>query len=823
MIVHAAIEGAAAHGDWGAAQNLFDKYSSVLAPNVSAAIGQELHAKARKAGNDAYLDNLMGGQIGDSGLNGAPRPNTASHVSGDLVVANQPSGQPIEQPAVERATAIIDGLKQRGIDPVTAAAFAANSLHESGANPNVGAGDKGASHGLFQWRDDRAGALQKFTGQLDGAPLDKQLDFLVKELHGDEAGAFAAINSAQGLAAKAAAVSKYFERPNDINGEQARRSATALQLASQIGMNVPGASQATAPAQGGPAPAQPSPSPAAAPVQSSPGEVPQTQPSAATPAQPAKAPADQYPDESALTLQILRDTRADPEQREALLSGMRQRMSIINMVTEKDRYALGKAIPNIEAALTDGKDGVQIPEAQIRHLLPPAKADEIMEDMNVAQAAGQSFKSVAWGSPEDVEAARQRLTAGLGPASTMVKKGGIGGVADQTTTEDTNTDAYRMKQRVLAKFDEKVAARNAAITADPAAFASNSPVVVQAAAKLDENNPQSVQDYFSAITAVQNHLGVPQSMQHILTERKAQNIAATLGGADPTTTDVGKMLDKMSATYGDYWGQAFGDVVKLGKLSPQYQTLAMIGDKSVRNDFQRMLATAQEKGGTSKLKDAASEQARTDINQNIDTALSDFSKSFNVPGISSNPDIVASMKDSIRNLALFYTLQGSDDGAAALKRATAGVLGRYDFEGYKRIPKGTGALVDAATDNVIANLKPEDLAPPGGGYDTRQAVAATPESFEASKEGQAATLKQAQEDTLAMVKNKPTWVTNESDNGLVLYTQKRDGLMVAVRHPDGSRVEVPFANLSKLAQPPVQQGTVGGVAPSDMTILGASF
>jgi hypothetical protein len=192
MIIHAAIEGAAAHGDWGTASSIFDKFGSVLAPNVAASIGQELHAKARKAGNDAYLDNLLGGQIGNSGLNGAPRPNNAHHTQGELQVADQPSG-PIEPDMLGRSQQIIDGLMKRGLDQVTATAFAANAIRESEAKPDTKPGDSGASHGAFMWRGTRADSLQKFAGQLDNAPLDKQLDFLVSELHGDESGAWAAI------------------------------------------------------------------------------------------------------------------------------------------------------------------------------------------------------------------------------------------------------------------------------------------------------------------------------------------------------------------------------------------------------------------------------------------------------------------------------------------------------------------------------------------------------------------------------------------------------------------------------------------------------
>jgi hypothetical protein len=129
-----------------------------------------------------------------------------------------------------------DGLIKRGLDPDTATAFAANSLHESGANPNVGAGDAGASHGLFQWRDARATSYQQTFGHApDNAPLDEQLDNVVRELNTTEGAARDRIAAAQGPAAKAAAVSQYYLRPKDVGPEMQRRGGTALQLVSQLG------------------------------------------------------------------------------------------------------------------------------------------------------------------------------------------------------------------------------------------------------------------------------------------------------------------------------------------------------------------------------------------------------------------------------------------------------------------------------------------------------------------------------------------------------------------------------------------------------------
>ena len=87
-----------------------------------------------------------------------------------------------------RAAAVRDGLVKRGIPLDSATAFAANALHESRANPFTGAGDAGASHGIFQWNGARLAAFRAANGgQLpEQTNLDKQLDFVVSELHGSE-------------------------------------------------------------------------------------------------------------------------------------------------------------------------------------------------------------------------------------------------------------------------------------------------------------------------------------------------------------------------------------------------------------------------------------------------------------------------------------------------------------------------------------------------------------------------------------------------------------------------------------------------------------
>ena len=168
-----------------------------------------------------------------------------------------------------RAAAVRDGLIKRGMQPDGATAFAANALHESKANPFTGAGDAGASHGIFQWNGDRLAAFKAANGGLlpEQTSLDKQLDFVVSELRGPESTAAGRIMSAQGVADKAGQVSEAYLRPKDTVPEMQRRSATALRLAGAWGgQGAPGSSPGvSAPTVPGSAPTAPGSAPGVSP------------------------------------------------------------------------------------------------------------------------------------------------------------------------------------------------------------------------------------------------------------------------------------------------------------------------------------------------------------------------------------------------------------------------------------------------------------------------------------------------------------------------------------------------------------------------------
>ena len=142
-------------------------------------------------------------------------------------------GNALDAATVGRAHDVYQGLVARGLDPATAIGFAANAVLESRANPATGAGDMGASHGLMQWRGPR---YEGFVGKFgDSTNLDDHLDYIMHEINGPEAKAWQAIQTAANdPAAKAAAVSQFFERPKNTVAEIARRSSIAQRLASQF-------------------------------------------------------------------------------------------------------------------------------------------------------------------------------------------------------------------------------------------------------------------------------------------------------------------------------------------------------------------------------------------------------------------------------------------------------------------------------------------------------------------------------------------------------------------------------------------------------------
>jgi hypothetical protein len=505
-----------------------------------------------------------------------------------------------------------------------------------------------------------------------------------------------------------------------------------------------------------------------------------------------KAPT--YPDTSAGVQKIIDATSGDPELQQAALSAYERKVRVYELQTATERRDIQKSYADAVAALETGKSDVTIPEARIRAVFDPVTADDMIGKLTTAKYVGQIFSGIQWASPEDVAAARDDLASGLGTRSALLRAAGKSAalpvqsdgavpalsVPIGTTGQRETPEQFRMRQQVLERFDQLISARSAELRTDPAAYVSSAPTVAPKIAALDPKNTASFEDYAGSTLAAQEHLGVPEPARHVLTAMQANATVQKLTTTSPAETDVGQLLDQTAKQYGTAWPKVFGDLVTLAKLPPEYQMLAAIPDPSVRGDFQRVLSTAAEKGGVEHLKEAAGQQASRDIDQALDgdVTLAAFRRTAAVPGLTSNTDLIAMVRNSVRDLALLYATHGQD-GAEAVRNAADGILGRYDFDGTARLPKGMADAAHAATADLLANLKPSDLMPLAA--DT-QATAAGPGLTEAQRQ-----------DVTLRAARRGTWVANEDESGLVLVTQDAAGRMVVMRRANGARVELPFA------------------------------
>lgn len=182
------------------------------------------------AGADDYIANndILSSLIGSggsgasfglpSGAQGAPLDATGGAITGFT-----PSASP-------DAASIREGLIQRGMPEHVADGFVMNFQSESGLNPGINEanplveGSRGG-FGLAQWTGPRRKQLEAYAAQR-GTPVsdtDTQLDFLMQELQGSEAGAAEAIFGAPDTGSAAAAIVNKFLRPAEEH--RARRVA----------------------------------------------------------------------------------------------------------------------------------------------------------------------------------------------------------------------------------------------------------------------------------------------------------------------------------------------------------------------------------------------------------------------------------------------------------------------------------------------------------------------------------------------------------------------------------------------------------------------
>lgn len=215
--------------------------SNGLDPSLAQAVNSGIAALTGNA-NQAARQLSMIGQPTQTPLDAAITPENIARLSPEIAeqymsqmpnqMAQQSAMSPMSPQVAQNianfgssntsgnASAIREGLINRGLQPHIADAFVTNFKDESGLNSGINeanpivAGSRGG-FGLYQVTGPRRKAYESFAAQRGVSPdnMDAQLDFMVSELQGPESRAAKNIFSAPNTAAAAQAIVRDFLRP----------------------------------------------------------------------------------------------------------------------------------------------------------------------------------------------------------------------------------------------------------------------------------------------------------------------------------------------------------------------------------------------------------------------------------------------------------------------------------------------------------------------------------------------------------------------------------------------------------------------------------
>ena len=501
-------------------------------------------------------------------------------------------------------------------------------------------------------------------------------------------------------------------------------------------------------------------------------------------------------DSGALLRAALEGTENNPRLAAAVITQFNMWQNVLNATQAQERAALERRVQDIGQALQQGAS-VSIPEADIRRMYQPEQADRVLDTLYTAQVAGQVLQSVQLGTPQDLQALRDDLVNGSGPVSELLRlRRGTRLGPDGQVMEDDRAGDVAARGELRNVLERRIEDRNRQLFQDPAQFVLADPGVRSAAQRAASDNSDSgaMRDYVTATLAAQARLGVPEADRRVLSRAQSQSIAADLMRADPgqgtaQNPDTPTLrLRSLARTYGEAWPRVFQDLVRDGSLPREFQVLAVIPSAVGQADYARMLAAARQAGGMDKLDNAVPQVARQQIDRDVHTYTAPFVRTATASGQSGGGPLASMVHDAVRNLAIYYTMQGVSP-SDAMQRATDRIINdKYEIQGTMRVPRTLEdgrplglAPVQRAQADLMRALKPEDLADIGGNpqvpQDERRRIA-----WRAAQRG--------------------FWVPNERDTGLVLMMELENGGRLPVRRMGGERIELFFDRLPE----PVVEG-----------------
>lgn len=723
------------------AKAVFEKYKDQMDPESRLAVEKYLAPKMLQRQAQTNADLILGGP----GL--MPTPGGSSPIQGPghgRGSINAPYLLPLDQAPHNGGPSpqnLYTYLTSKGATRNEALMLTSAAANEGVMNPNA-VHDGGIGFGLWGHNRERLAAMQMMYGK--NPTWQQQADYALHELRARPEGAL--VNSAT-TPVELANAEMHYEQPRAYTrqdpqaGENYNGRLNTIRYFTKL---------------------------------AAPGDVTEAQ---GTPPQLDKSAAIQK------AIDIAGD---NPALRAATISEINRRFSQYNAANATERQALELDVPNKIAAAEAGVPITDFPEARIRAVYPPAKAQALIDQFAIAQRVGTVISGIQFASPDEVLAAQRDIESGQGTLSTMMKAharfettgpGTIGADA----TDELNGGYFKLREQASKRLQQVITQRSKMLygsEADPASYVQAEPSVA-AAMKAAQKDPSKLGDYVNATLGVQAHLGVPEDGRHILTRGQAIDMAQQLQNSG---TDVRTQLTGLQQRFGQHYGQVFSDLVRLGKLPSTYQAVAVLPDHDDANLLARALQQSPGGGEDGKKLESwndriiaatgdaqAPKNIRDSVNTN--TTMQSYLQSLKRQGLS-GPMIDAIQKD-VQLLAYAKSYWQKADASTAATQAVEAFTKQFTFlpGGDARIPSAIADDVTKHGDELVANLDAAHVRLPAnvGGP-----------------------MQPSGDDFIADIRARHTWINTPRGDGLMLL----DGAGKPVVGKDGTPYIVPFSTTS---------------------------
>lgn len=290
-----------------------------------------------------------------------------------------------------------------------------------------------------------------------------------------------------------------------------------------------------------------------------------------------------------------------------------------------------------------------------------------------------------------------------------------------------------------------------------------------------ENQAEAMQVAIEEGLRAQGELGVPSYKQKIFPDGMANEVANSIERTKPQ--DKIDMLSGLRQQYGDYWPQAYNELVQAGV--PDTTAVLMKMDQVDQRHAAYMLAEASAAGDS--LKKAIPKETVKSIDEEVSVNLQEYFTT--VMSQAGNTGEIGRMTNAASTLAYQYALKGENAESASKKAVNEIISKKYNTLGTVRVPVSYNSdYVSDGMKDVISFIQDEESIDPRilGSY------SGTPDSI-------------IREQYREELKTGGYFITNEKEDGVYLM-DKND--FNVVMNKDGTLVpvEVKFSELERMGR-----------------------